>query len=241
MPDGLNTYAIGWERGGTALWIADATSIRRVNFAEQKAVKEDRWSRADVDKIEGFPKPVRDALEKQLPAAATPANLPRDKDAQALLKGMQFRKLADGTYPADALQSLKYAIEYQLKNKPDWPHAAAAQEWLGRIANAKGWMEADLCALLDEAASWPPVVSVSISLEEFAAMEVVQPGKPATKEQLAKLAWGKPAENGLRAACYFEPMKDEYPDGQLLNRMIVFHNSCDKPVQISTELWRQED
>jgi len=35
-----------------------------------------------------------------------------------------------------------------------------------------------------------------------------KPGAPIDAEKLRRLAWGLPATNGLRAACYFEPIKE---------------------------------
>ena len=35
-----------------------------------------------------------------------------------------------------------------------------------------------------------------------------KPGKPIDPEKLRRLAWGPPATDGLRAACYFEPTKE---------------------------------
>jgi len=52
-----------------------------------------------------------------------------------------------------------------------------------------------------------------------------QPGSPIAAEKLRRLAWGPPATNGLRAACYFEPSQDAYSDGEVVKRWKVFHNS----------------
>ncbi len=48
--------------------------------------------------------------------------------------------------------------------------------------------------------------------------------------KLALLAWGPPATNGLRAACYFEPAQAAYSDGAVVRRWKVFHNSGVQPV-----------
>ena len=60
-----------------------------------------------------------------------------------------------------------------------------------------------------------------------------KPGTPMDEEQLRRLAWGLPAANGLRAACYFEPMRDAYVDGEVVECRVVFHNSGKKPVRFS--------
>lgn len=57
-----------------------------------------------------------------------------------------------------------------------------------------------------------------------------QPGSPIEAEKLRRLAWGPPATNGLRAACYFEPTQDAYFDGEVVKRWKVFHNSGKEPV-----------
>jgi hypothetical protein len=57
-----------------------------------------------------------------------------------------------------------------------------------------------------------------------------EPGAPIEEEKLQRLAWGPPAPNGLRAACYFEPTKEAYADGEEVVRRLVFHNSGKEPV-----------
>jgi hypothetical protein len=57
-----------------------------------------------------------------------------------------------------------------------------------------------------------------------------EPGAPIDEEKLQRLAWGPAAPNGLRAACYFEPTKEAYADGEEVVRRLVFHNSGKEPV-----------
>jgi hypothetical protein len=57
-----------------------------------------------------------------------------------------------------------------------------------------------------------------------------KPGAPIEKEKLQRLAWGPAAPNGLRAACYFEPTKEAYADGEEVVRRLVFHNGGQEPV-----------
>jgi hypothetical protein len=57
-----------------------------------------------------------------------------------------------------------------------------------------------------------------------------KPGAPMAAEKLRRLAWGPPATNGLQAACYFEPAKEVYEDGEVVKRWKVFHNSGKEPV-----------
>ena len=57
-----------------------------------------------------------------------------------------------------------------------------------------------------------------------------KPGTPIDAEKLRRLAWGPPATNGLRAACYFEPTKEAYADGEVVKSWQVFHNSGKEPL-----------
>jgi len=60
-------------------------------------------------------------------------------------------------------------------------------------------------------------------------------------EKLRLLAWGPPATNGLRAACYFEPTKGTYVDGEVVKRRVVFHNSGKEPVLFTVGLGGNDD
>lgn len=68
-----------------------------------------------------------------------------------------------------------------------------------------------------------------------------QPGAPIDAEKLRLLAWGPPATNGLRAACYFEPAKDTYVDGEVVKRRVVFHNSSKEPLLFTVGLGGNDD
>jgi hypothetical protein len=66
-------------------------------------------------------------------------------------------------------------------------------------------------------------------------------GAPIDAEKLGRLAWGLPATNGLRAACYFEPVKEDYADGEVVKRRIVFHNTSKEPVLFTVGLGGNDD
>jgi len=68
-----------------------------------------------------------------------------------------------------------------------------------------------------------------------------KPGAPLDPEKLGRLAWGPPATNGLRAACYFEPSKEVYTDGEVVKRRLVFHNSGKEPVLFTVGLGGNDD
>jgi len=60
-----------------------------------------------------------------------------------------------------------------------------------------------------------------------------KPGARIDAEKLRRFAWGPPATNGLRAACYFEPTKEAYTDGEIVNRRVVLHNSGQESVLLA--------
>jgi hypothetical protein len=66
-------------------------------------------------------------------------------------------------------------------------------------------------------------------------------GAPIDAQKLRLLAWGLPATNGLRAACYFEPTQDTYVDGEVVKRRVVFHNSGMEPVLFTVGLGGNDD
>jgi hypothetical protein len=68
-----------------------------------------------------------------------------------------------------------------------------------------------------------------------------KPGAAIDAEKLRRLAWGSPATNGLRAACYFEPTKEAYLDGEVVKRQVVFHNSGKEPVVFTVGLGGNDD
>ena len=68
-----------------------------------------------------------------------------------------------------------------------------------------------------------------------------KPGAPIDAEKLRRLAWGPAATNGLRAACYFEPTKETYADGEVVKRWMVLHNSGKEPVRFDVGLGGHDD
>jgi len=68
-----------------------------------------------------------------------------------------------------------------------------------------------------------------------------KPGAPIDAEKLGRLAWGAPATNGLRAACYFEPTREAYADGEVVKRRVVFHNTGKEPVLFTVGLGGNDD
>ena len=64
------------------------------------------------------------------------------------------------------------------------------------------------------------------------AFDAGQPksGAPIDDTKLRRLAWGPPAANGLRVACYFEPTKEAYADGEVVKCWQVLHNGGKAPL-----------
>jgi beta-lactamase regulating signal transducer with metallopeptidase domain len=62
LPDGLSTFAIGWQRGSDRLWIREATRWREIRFADPQNVQEQHADQAaDLDVIDA----VRESLLQQ--------------------------------------------------------------------------------------------------------------------------------------------------------------------------------
>jgi beta-lactamase regulating signal transducer with metallopeptidase domain len=73
LPDGYNTWAAAWMRGGTMLWVQQKSDLRSYDFTDPAQVKETSVEElADLEKV---PKPIRDALraEFDVPGAPKPA------------------------------------------------------------------------------------------------------------------------------------------------------------------------
>ncbi|MDB5355155.1 MAG: hypothetical protein JWN24_1608 [Phycisphaerales bacterium] len=73
LPDGYNTWAAAWMRGGTVIWVMQRGNVRSYDFTNQPQVKETTLEDpASFDKV---PKPILDALraEFDVPVAPKPA------------------------------------------------------------------------------------------------------------------------------------------------------------------------
>lgn len=69
-----------------------------------------------------------------------------------------------------------------------------------------------------------------------------KPGAPIDTEKLRRLAWGPPATNGLRVACYFEPTREAYADGEVRFRIAEkapAAQSPDNPLGLPDETLRK--
>jgi hypothetical protein len=94
------------------------------------------------------------------------------------------------------------------------------------------------------AAVTPSPSSVLQAADEKApAYDAGQPisGAPMDDQQLQRLAWGPPATNGLRVAFYFEPTKEAYVDGEVVEHRVVFHNCGKEPVRFTAAVGTGSD
>jgi RNA polymerase sigma factor (sigma-70 family) len=87
----------------------------------------------------------------------------------------------------------------------------------------------------------PPPPKPSPSAMQEADLPGLKEGAPIDPEKLQRLAWGPPAPNGLRAACYFEPTKDAYENGEVVKRQVAFHNNAKAPVLFTARLGGNDD
>jgi hypothetical protein len=70
LPDGYNTWAATWMRGGTVLWLQEQSGIRSYDFSDSAKVKEEALQPENV------PAEIREALRGAL-AVPAPKAAPR--------------------------------------------------------------------------------------------------------------------------------------------------------------------
>jgi len=74
LPDGYNTWAAAWERGGTVLWVMKNGEIHGYDFSNPALVKE--MVLDEKAKSKQPPKPILDALHRAIAPAEAPAAPP---------------------------------------------------------------------------------------------------------------------------------------------------------------------
>jgi hypothetical protein len=75
LPEGLKTFAIVWERGGSVLWIAESKKRRRVDFSKPNAIEE-RIRYANAMAEEQLPEAAAKKLQEAGPLADPPTSDP---------------------------------------------------------------------------------------------------------------------------------------------------------------------
>jgi hypothetical protein len=81
LPDGYDTWAAAWMRGGTTLWLQEQRGVRSYDFTNPAQVEEENFEEpTDLEKV---PRPILDALrtafESPKPASAAPPSAETQK------------------------------------------------------------------------------------------------------------------------------------------------------------------
>ena len=120
LPDGYDTWAAAWVRGGTVMWVQQKGLLRKLDFSKIAQVEETRYEGdeaaeapipADVGEAVRAALAVPDApkqIEKPLPPAATPppatpAQDEKPKDADARIKPESLLGFWRGTLNGEAI------------------------------------------------------------------------------------------------------------------------------------------
>jgi hypothetical protein len=260
LPNGYDTWAAGWLPGSTILWVSQADLLCSYDFTDNAAVKETRY---EGDQIATAPIPaaLNAALRAAIVATENGKDQPRrpvgppaamkDDNADAkepkhvataslIAKWQRFAR-TDGRIPGAVLGTVRSRIEDFLKQYPKDDATPALTELLPSYDVSLDWEPADVIALLDKTADLhtAPLGWADLPLE-FGDMRRVRSGSPLP-ESLSKVAWGTPAENGLRVAWILEPPAESYSLGTVLKSRVLFHNSGQNPIMVMTETWHQDD
>ncbi len=175
---------------------------------------------------------------------------PQHKTAQALFKSWQASARTDGKIPGGLIVQLGVQVEQFTKQYPKDPATPKLAAVRPKLDASRDWTQAEVVGVLDEIAaiSTAPVGWANIPME-FDAGRNVRRGE-ALPNELKSAAWGKPAENGLRAAWLLEPAPAVgwakhtewlYRLGTVLKARVLFHNTGKAPVVFETETWHQYD
>ena len=239
LPDGELTWAAAWERDSTELWVAQPGLLRKYDFTNSAEVQE---TRIEATRIAELPEPIQASLKGVLQRQPGDARLvPKHAAARELLAKWESNARADGKIPGALLGHVAAAIDSFLKGYPQDEKAAPLARLRPRFDASRDWSPGDVVALLDEVAAISTApLSWAESPLELDSQGQVKAGKPLPAD-LANAAWGKPIDNGLRAAWLLEPRAEQYPLGSILKGRVLFHNSGKVPVVFSTETWHQND
>lgn len=260
LPNGYDTWAAGWLPGTTILWVSQAGLLRSYDFTDNAAVKETRYE-GDLIATAPIPAALNVALRTAIVATENGKEQPRRpvgppaamKDDNAAVKKPKHVATAsliakwqrfsrtDGRIPGAVLGTVRTRIEDFIKQYPKDDATPALTELLPSYDVSHDWEPADVIALLDKTADLhtAPLGWADLPLE-FSDMHQVRSGTPLP-ESLRNVAWGTPAENGLRVAWGLEPPAESYALGTVLKSRVLFHNSGQSPILFLTETWHQED
>ena len=76
LPDGVLTWAIGWERGSTVLWVVQMGLVRKYDFTIPAQVKETRFEPGSIVDV---PEQLRDSLRKVFDVPGAPVQQPESQ------------------------------------------------------------------------------------------------------------------------------------------------------------------
>ncbi len=271
LPNGYDTWAAGWLPGTTILWVSQAGLLRSYDFTNNAAVKETRYEGdqlATAPIPEALNAALRAALTAKenvqeqprrpvvAPAAMKEDNKEDNEDikdnnatavkpkheatASLITKWQRFAR-SDGKIPGAILGTVRRKIEDFLMQYPKDKATPALAELLPGYDVNHDWELTDVIALLDKTADLhtAPLGWADLPLE-FGDMRRIKSGSPLP-ESLRDVAWGEPAENGLRVAWVLEPAGDAHSFSSVLKSRVLFHNSGESPILFLAETWRQDD
>jgi hypothetical protein len=177
------------------------------------------------------------AISSKQESAVTPKHV---ATASLVAKWQRFAR-TDGRIPGAVLGTVRARIEDFIKQYPKDDATAALTELLPSYDVSHDWEPAEVIALLDKTADLhtAPLGWADLPLE-FGDMHWVKSGSPLP-ESLSKVAWGAPAENGLRVAWVLEPPAESYAIGTVLKSRVLIHNNGLRPIFFLTETWHQTD
>ena len=158
-----------------------------------------------------------------------------------LVRQWQRYARSDGRLPGALLGTVRRQIENFVKQYPAEEATPKLAAMLPLFDVTHDWTPNDVVKLLAEVATIhaAPLGWADLPLE-FSEMRRMRNGTPLPAA-LLNVAWGTPAENGLRTAWVLDPQNDEYHLGTVLKSRLLFHNDGDEPIVFMTETWRQDD
>ncbi|MEI8212696.1 MAG: hypothetical protein WCI02_11150 [Planctomycetota bacterium] len=264
LPEGYDSWAAGWQPGSTLLWIAERGRLRSYDFqnpADIKTAEHDSGSdgipidhelkealkpvfgmRVSSDAKQMLPPASLSSPAESAPAKSGSTELPSKHDeVNALMKHWRQRARLNGDIPGGALNVLHLQIDQFIKQYADEEQAASLQIIRSKLNTDRDWNERELVSLLDQIADLTTVPFAWAELKvSLRGMRDLQHGE-LLPDRWKDIAWGAPAENGLRAAWVLETQSKELHVGDVLKSRALFINGGTKTVYLQTDTWRQHD
>ena len=158
----------------------------------------------------------------------------------------------DGTNPESASGLSAFLVDEAAAYKLEITCSLGVPDWVDSRGNAhrrpKGEWEGGLHSkpipilITDpDAPAKDPAAPADTVAERIGAIPEAKPGKRMSEQWLHALPFGPAAENGLRVARFFNPMRATYEIGEKVEGRIMFHNTGRNPVEFTTADWHQRD